>query len=880
MPFSEGDKAGSLSFFHRKGEGERPQPAPGLAPGKTVGDFRLVSLIGQGGMGQVWEAEQLSLKRRVGVKFVRPERVTSHQLELFAREARAGGRLSHPGIVSIFGHGQSDGLAWIAMELISGAWTLKDFLDEAARAPEVPEGYDRHVARFVAEIADAMQAAHEAAVIHRDLKPQNVLITPDEHPKVTDFGLARITDETAMSQTGDFAGTYFYMSPEQVTAKRMGIDHRTDVFSLGIVLYEMLALQRPFQGDTSHQVAAQIVTKDPPDPRSLRSKVPRDLAVIANHALEKDRDKRYQTMKELAADLGRYLADEPIRATPPTRADRTVKWVKRNPTKSTASAIAAVAFVAITLLLMENVRARSDLSESNQALVAKTTEAVRSAEDARENARVAKANAERADREAEAATRRADEVLRLSALQELDDLSVEADRLWPAIPENVPKYEEWLRKARALVAELPDHEKKLAELQAKSVTWTEEEQKKQRAEHPRLAELESANGHREHHEKLRVALESAEPLEDPAAEEVGVDLASLPATAGEVNGLAWELIDPDRKDWGGEAKGLVLARRAVELAAELSPAERAGIRDSLAWALFANGRFDEAVAEEEQALEEAAADEKEEFQYYYYLERLKKFIEEEIDPQMEEGLGEHLAELDQRIAELEAEISKRPEWLFADAQDRWWHNQLEKLVSGLRVLADPATGLAFSGTSAEHGWGIEKRAEFARAIGERSISGSEASARWSEARASIANRAECPVYGGLLISPQLGLLPIGRDPDSGLWEFAHLQTGELAERRPDGKVILKEATALVFVLLPGGMFWMGAQGDDLSGENYDADAASNEGPVHAVTLSPFFLSKYEMTQGQWKLDSTTFVKWSLIRRAPRRGSAGCRGARG
>src|SRR5262245_33502286 len=129
---------GALSFFHRNGEEERPEPAPGLARGKVVGDFRLLALIGQGGMGQIWEAEQVSLHRTVAVKFVRPERVTERQLELFAREARAGGRLHHPGIVTVHGYGTSDGLAWIAMEHVAGAWTLRDFLDEAARAAEVP----------------------------------------------------------------------------------------------------------------------------------------------------------------------------------------------------------------------------------------------------------------------------------------------------------------------------------------------------------------------------------------------------------------------------------------------------------------------------------------------------------------------------------------------------------------------------------------------------------------------------------------------------------------------------------------------------------------------------------------------------------------------
>jgi serine/threonine protein kinase/formylglycine-generating enzyme required for sulfatase activity len=858
MPLSEEDKPSSLSFFRRKGEEVRPEPAPGLAAGKVVGDFRLVALIGQGGMGQVWEAEQLSLKRRVAVKFVRPERVTAHQLELFAREARAGGRLHHPGIVSVFGHGQSDGLAWIAMELVGGAWTLKDVLDEAARAAEVPAGYDRHVARFVAEIADAMQAAHEAAVIHRDLKPQNVLVAADERPKVTDFGLARITDETALSVTGDFAGTYFYMSPEQVAAKRAGIDHRTDVFSLGVVLYELLALRRPFEGDTSHQVAAQILAKDPPDIRTIRSRVPRDLAVIAGKALEKDRDKRFQTMAELAADLRRHLADEPIHARPPTRLERVVKWAKRNPGKSSAAAIVAVTFTAIALLLFANVRA-------NRALSAKTIEsedrrvaAEQSAQRERAAADLAKASEQRAvagevrakeekaraDREAEAATRKADEVLRLSALQKLDDLVAEADRLWPAVPEDQRKYEAWLEKAGELMAELPDHERKLSELRARSVPWTEEEQEKHRAEHPRLAELEGAKREREHLEALRRALESGGPAGDPAPLAVGVDLTSLPASASELNALAWPLIDPERKDWGGEAKGLVLAGRAVELAAALSPEQRAGIRDSLAWALFANGRFDEAVAEEEQALAEASADKKQEFEGY--LAKLRKKIEDEIDPEKEAERAKRVGEIEQRIAALEAEISKRPEWLFADAEDKWWHNQLEKLVSGLESFADEKTGLFSDGTSPEHGWGLKKRLDFALSLRDGFAGGEHAEA-WSRALPEIH-----AAYPGLVLAPQIGLVPIGPDPESLLWEFAHLATGEPAVRDQDGKLVLKEETGLVLVLLPGGTFLMGAQSADPAEPNYDPQARNDEGPVHEVTLSAFFLSKYEMTQGQWQ----------------------------
>ncbi|NOT30839.1 MAG: SUMF1/EgtB/PvdO family nonheme iron enzyme, partial [Planctomycetes bacterium] len=679
--------------------------------------FRLVALLGQGGMGQVWEAEQVALERRVAVKFVRPERVTAHQLELFAREARAGGRLSHPGIVSVYGHGTSDDLAWIAMELVGGAWTLKDFLDEATRAGALPAGYDRHVARFVAEIAEALQAAHAANVIHRDVKPQNVLITSDDHPKVTDFGLARLTDEAALSVTGDFAGTYLYMSPEQAMAKRMGLDHRTDVFSLGVVLYELLALRRPFEGDTSQQVAEQIVTKDPPDPRTLRSKIPRDLAVIALHALEKERDKRYATMQSFAADLRRYLANEPIHATPPTRVDRTLKWVKRNPGKSSAAAIVAVTFTVIALLLVSNVR-------TNRALAQKTIEAEASAAEARNQAQVAKQNEQRADREADAATKKAGEVLRLSALQDLEDLLSDADRLWPAHPENISAYESWLEEARKRVADLPQHRSKRAELRSNALAQSAEERRVERESHPDYA-------------------------------------------------------------------------RWVELEGELTKASDSAVAAT----------SDESIR---------AADEK-------------------------------LVALEEERNRLDARLDERRDWTFPESEReaRWWNNQLTKLIGGLEELERGL--LAEDGTSAEHGWSVPKRLSFARSMASGFGAGGAHERAWSSVLPEIRT-----AYPGLELTPQLGLLPIGRDPDSGLWEFAHLQTGEPAERGADGKLVLQESTGLVFVLLPGGTFTMGAQSSDPSGSNYHLQAERNEGPVHAVTLTPFFLSKYELTQGQWQ----------------------------
>ena len=279
-----------------------------------IGEFRLLRPLGEGGMGSVWEAEQSSVGgRRVAVKVIRSDRINEQTVRYFHREAETGGVIRHPGIVSVYGSGEAGGVHYIAQELIGDGRTLSDWL-AALRQQETaltPTDY-REMAQFVAEVAEAVQAAHDAGVVHRDLKPQNILVDDQGDPKVTDFGLAKKLDEQSLSGRLDLIGTYYYMSPEQASAKAIGIDARTDIFSLGVVLYEMLTQRRPFDGDTREVVLEQVMYEDPVSAHKLKSRVPADLSWISLKAMEKRRDDRYPSMAEFAADLRRFLANEPI----------------------------------------------------------------------------------------------------------------------------------------------------------------------------------------------------------------------------------------------------------------------------------------------------------------------------------------------------------------------------------------------------------------------------------------------------------------------------------------------------------------------------------------------------------------------------------------
>lgn len=319
-----------------------------------VGEFRILAEIGGGGMGIVYEAEQVSLGRRVALKLMSPHLSLSDRLvQKFRREAEAEGRLSHPGIVSVFAVGMHEGTPYIAQELIPDGRTLADEIAEYRDAGSTPPGHLRRSARVIAEIADALAHAHASGVVHRDVKPSNVLLTPEGHPKVGDFGIALVEDTLAQSRTGEFAGTPYYIAPEMVGGSTERGDPRCDIYSLGATLYELITLERPFHAYSAAEVFQQIQLQDPPAPQKIDPRIPRDLAAICGKAMDKDPRRRYVSMREFAADLRFFHDGEAVMARPTGAVVRTLRYLRRHRVASIAVAALITAVVAVSILVLQ-----------------------------------------------------------------------------------------------------------------------------------------------------------------------------------------------------------------------------------------------------------------------------------------------------------------------------------------------------------------------------------------------------------------------------------------------------------------------------------------------------------------------------------------------
>jgi tetratricopeptide (TPR) repeat protein len=339
---------------------------PGRAsdgPARVFGDYELLEEVARGGMGVVYKARQVNLNRVVALKMILAGQLASvADVQRFRTEAEAAANLDHPHIVQIYEVGEHQGQHYFSMKYIDGG-SLADQVPQLVRDPKAAAG-------LLATVARAVHYAHQRGILHRDLKPGNILLDGQGQPLVTDFGLAkRVAADTGQTRTGAILGTPSYMAPEQARADK-GLSTAADVYSLGAVLYELLTGRPPFRAATPLDTVLEVLEREPERPRGLNATIPRDLETICLKCLDKDPRRRYDSAAALADDLERWRCGEPILARPSTAAERLLKWARRRPAAAALVGLTATVLLGgmtAVLWYAERERARAD-QERAQAL--------------------------------------------------------------------------------------------------------------------------------------------------------------------------------------------------------------------------------------------------------------------------------------------------------------------------------------------------------------------------------------------------------------------------------------------------------------------------------------------------------------------------------
>ncbi len=330
--------------------------------GKRLGEFRIVREIGRGSMGVVFEAVQENLDRIVAIKLLPPSiNLPERSIRRFLREAESVAKLHHENIVQIYAIGQKDSLYYYAMQYVDGI-PLDEVLSD-----EHPISFER-IARIILQAAKAIDYAHDNGIIHRDIKPGNILLTENDKVVITDFGLARQERGATLTESGALVGTPIYMSPEQVLGKKGAVGKKSDIYSLGVTLFELLTGKPPFIGTSTQEILNLILEEEPKAPRKIRPDVPWELDVIAMKAMEKEPRQRFATASDLAADLRRYIDGEPILARPSGTVIKLAKKVRKNKWASAIAAAAAILLIVVLVITFQSQGMKKNLEDYESAL--------------------------------------------------------------------------------------------------------------------------------------------------------------------------------------------------------------------------------------------------------------------------------------------------------------------------------------------------------------------------------------------------------------------------------------------------------------------------------------------------------------------------------